>query len=333
MNGKALICDEKQNFSIKDVILKDPLDDQIVIKTKYTGVSIGTEFAFIRNKLTGNAYPLCTGYMGTGIVESVGSEIDNFTIGDKVYFRGNESFKLIDGTPVSSVSGGHCSHIILNPNTTHGADKVIEGAGMNVASMFVMPAVGLYGVDMVNPRMGDIVVVYGVGLIGLGVTAFSAQRGCTVIAVDINQKQLEIAKDLGADFAINGISENVSDKIKNIVSNGADVVFECTGIPENIDIAISLCRTHGSFVWQGNYGSKPISMHFLPPHGKRLKMFFPCDDGWQDCRKAVIKSMAMGILKWEKCITHQINYSDAPNMFQSINQEKDKDIIGVVIKW
>ena len=150
MNGKALICDEKQNFSIEDVILKDPLDDQIVIKTKYTGVSIGTEFAFIRNKLIGNPYPLCTGYMGTGLVESVGSEIDNFTIGDKVYFRGNESFKLIDGTPVSSVSGGHCSHIILNPNTTHGADQVIEGAGMNVASMFVMPAVGLYGVDTVS---------------------------------------------------------------------------------------------------------------------------------------------------------------------------------------
>ena len=60
-----------------------------------------------------------------------------------------------------------------------------------------------------------------VGLIGLGVTAFSVQRGCTVIAVDINQKQLEIAKDLGADFVINGISENVSDKIKNIAPNGA----------------------------------------------------------------------------------------------------------------
>ena len=46
-------------------------------------------------------------------------------------------------------------------------------ASMEVASMFVMPAVGLYGVDMANPRTGEFVVVYGVGLIGLGVV-----QGC-----------------------------------------------------------------------------------------------------------------------------------------------------------
>ena len=55
---------------------------------------------------------------------------------------------------------------------------MVPGAGMNVASLFVMPAVGLYGVDMANPRMGDTVVVYGVGMIGLGVVAACAQRGC-----------------------------------------------------------------------------------------------------------------------------------------------------------
>jgi len=199
--------------------------------------------------------------------------------------------------------------------------------------MFVLPAVGLYGVDMANPRMGETVVVYGAGLIGQGVIASCAHRGCVVVAVDINERQLEVAKTMGADYVINGRFADVAEEVKSIAPEGADVVFECTGIPQCIDPAIALCRKYGSFVWQGNYGSDPVSMHFLPPHGRRLKMFFPCDDGWQPCRRAVVKNMAMESLKWEQCISHRIAFTEAPTMFKRINEGKEKDIVGVVINW
>ena len=333
MDARALICDEKQNFSIENVTLEDPAPDQVAIRTLYTGVSIGTEFALIRNKLSWGPYPLCTGYMGTGVIEAVGADIDNFEVGDEVYFRGNDAMTLVDGTSVTCVSGAHSNHIVIKPNTTHGVDHMVPGAALDVACMFVMPAVGLYGVDMANPRMGETVVVYGTGLIGLGVVAACTHRGCTVVAVDINDRRLTIAKTLGADFVIDGRSVDVAEEVKRIAPKGADVVFECTGIPRCIDPAIALCREHGSFVWQGNYGSAPISMDFLPPHGRRLRMFFPCDDGWQPCRRAVVKNMAMGALQWERCITHRIPFAEAPAMFQRINEGKDEHIVGVVINW
>ena len=72
--------------------------------------------------------------------------IDNFAVGDKVYFRGNDTMALADGTSVTCDSGAHSSHIVTRPNTTHGVDHMIPGAAMDVACMFVMPAVGLYGV-------------------------------------------------------------------------------------------------------------------------------------------------------------------------------------------
>jgi threonine dehydrogenase-like Zn-dependent dehydrogenase len=240
---------------------------------------------------------------------------------------------LTDGTPISCVSGTHCSHIVTRPNTTHGVAKMIPGAAMDVACMFVMPAVGLYGVDMANPRMGQTVAVYGVGLIGLGVVAACAHRGCVVIAIDVNEKPLAIAQTMGADYVINGTSQDVEAEMRKIAPEGADVVFECTGHPQCIDPAIALCRQHGSFVWQGNYGSSPVSMRFLPPHAHHLKMFFPCDDGLQPCRRAVVKNMAMGALKWENCITHRIPFTEAPAMFRHINEERDQSIVGVVINW
>lgn len=50
----------------------------------------------IRNKLSWGPYPLCTGYMGTGVVEAVGAEIDNFRVGERVYFCGNNAMTLAE---------------------------------------------------------------------------------------------------------------------------------------------------------------------------------------------------------------------------------------------
>ena len=273
--------------------------------------------------------------MSTGIVEAVGDGIDGLKIGDKVYTRGNNtnSMHLLDGTKVSCASGAHASHIVAKVQSTHGVEKLPEGVAMDVGSMFVMPAVGLFGVDMANPRMGDVVVVYGSGLIGLGVIAACVHRGSVVIAVDVNDRQLKLAQAMGADYLINGAKQNTVDEVKKLASQGADVVFEATGIPDCINPAIALCKPFGKFVWQGNYGAAPVHLNFLSPHGKRLQMFFPCDDGLQPCRRAVLKNMASGALNWENTITHRIGYPEAPKMFDRINNGEDKDIIGVVISW
>ncbi len=333
MQAQALICDAQQNFSLQPVNLPDPAPDQVAIRTLWSGVSIGTEFALIRNKISWGPYPLCTGYMGVGEILEAGADITDLRPGDQVYFRGNASIALTDGSPVTPVSGAHCSHIVTKAGGTHGVAPMVAGAPPEAAAMFAMPAVGLNGVDMANPRAGDTVVVHGAGLIGLGVVAACAHRGCRVVAIDINDTQLALAISMGADVAVNSRSTVMSEALRAIAPDGADVVFECTGIPSCIDPAIALCRREGAFVWQGNYGAEAISMHFLPPHALRLRMFFPCDDGGPACRRAVVKNMASGALRWDRCITHRISSSEAPDMFQRINDGTDKSIVGVVIQW
>jgi 2-desacetyl-2-hydroxyethyl bacteriochlorophyllide A dehydrogenase len=332
MKATALICSAKQEFSIQPVNLPEPAPNQIAIRSMYSGVSIGTEFALVRNKISWGPYPLCTGYMGSGVVATVGSAVTNFMVGDRVYYRCNDAMELAGGQKVSCVSGAHCSHAVLDPNTSHGAAHVIPGAGMDVAAMFVMPAVGLFGVDMANPRMGQKVVIHGVGLIGLGVVAACVHRGCEVIAVDISPRQLEMAKAFGADHLINGAQQNLAAEVRKIAPDGADAVFECTGLPQCINPAIALCRRDGSFIWQGNYGNAPVQMDFQASHGRRLRMFFPCDDGLEPCRRAVVRNMALGALKWDKTITHRVNAADAPGLFDRINKG-DQDIVGALVRW
>lgn len=333
MRTKALICDERQDFSIEDVDLPDRSPERMVVRMLYSGVSIGTEFALIRHKLSWGPYPICTGYQGVGVVEEAGEKVDGFKVGDKVYFRDNSSMRLPDGSPISPLAGTHCAHATIDPKTSHGVALVPEGVRDDAASLFVMPAVGLNGVDMANPRMGQTVVVHGVGAIGIGVVAACAHRGCVVIAVDLNEKRLAAAREFGADYAINGSNRNVEEAVRGIAPDLADVVFESTGIPECVDPAVALCKLRGKFVWMGNYGEKPISMRFLQPHGKQISMHFPSNDGLAPCRRAVLKNMAMGALRWERTITHRVEPDEAPGLFDRINKNRADDVIGAVIHW
>jgi 2-desacetyl-2-hydroxyethyl bacteriochlorophyllide A dehydrogenase len=333
MHARALICDEQQNFTLEDVVLPDAGPDNVVVRTLYTGVSIGTEFALIRNKISWGPYPICTGYQGVGVLEHVGDHVTGFEVGQTVYYRDNRTIELAGGQKVSAVAGTHCSHAVADPAGTHGLAVLPDGVDPEPASLFVLPAVGLNGVDMANPRMGDTVVVQGAGLVGLGVIAACSHRGCRVIATDMVPHRLEVAGQLGADVTFNPREVNVRDAVLELTGQGADVVFESTGIPSLIDEAVVLCREHGKFVWQGNYGAAPVSMQFLPAHGRRLTMFFPCDDGLAPCRRAVLKNMAMGALRWELTITHRVQPDEGPALFDSINKGEAPDVLGAVIKW
>lgn len=333
MHARALICDQHQRFHAADVELPDPGPAHVVARTLYSGVSIGTEFALIRNKLNWGPYPLCTGYQAIGVVEYAGDRVDGFSTGDRIYYRDNKRIKLQDGNAVSAVAGTHCSMAVIDPGDTHGLALLPDGVPEDAGSLFVMPAVGLNGVDMSNPRMGDVVVVYGAGLIGLGVIGACSHRGCIVVAVDIEDNRLEVARELGADLVINSTRQNVKAALAELAPDGADVVFESTGIPGCLDPAIELCRTEGKFIHQGNYGAAPITYNFLTPHGKRLTTFYPCDDGLAPCRRAVLKNMATGVLPWAKTITHRVDAEQAPDLYDRINKGKAPDVIGAVIKW
>lgn len=333
METKAIICNEDRSFELADVTIPDPAEDQVLVRALYSGVSIGTEFMLIRGELSWGPFPLCTGYQAVGIVEAVGGGAEGFAVGDKVYYRTQVGMKLRDGTPVSCVTGSHAAHAVTALDPNYGPELLPPGVPDDVGSCFVMPAVGLVGVDMSNPRVTETVVVYGAGAIGLAVVANAAVRGCTVIAIDIEPARLEVARRLGADHVIDASKEDVAAEVLRLAPGGADTVFEATGKRECVGPAIGLCKSLGKFVWQGNYGLGPMPFEFLPPHGKRLTMFFPCDDGWKPNRRAVLKNIASGALKWGETITHRVEAADSPRFLGEINRGVRKDVISSVVHW
>lgn len=86
----------------------------------------------------------------------------------------------------------------------------------------------------------DVVMVIGCGMIGLGAIVRAALRGAKVIAVDIDDDKLELAKTLGAHFTINSKTENVHERLQEMTySAGPDVVVEAVGSPATYQMAIN----------------------------------------------------------------------------------------------
>ena len=331
MNAQALICDAQHHFALRDVTLPDPGPGDLVIRTLWSGVSIGTEFMFVRGSLDGVRYPLCTGYMATGVVEATGAEVSGYAAGDLVYFRASPGM-LLDGVPVHTTGGSHASHSVVDAGRPDTA-LLPAGVPVDVASAFVLPGVGLHGVDISNPRLGDSVLVFGVGLVGLSVVVWANLRGCVVVAVDRDAARLEVARKLGARHLIDASTTDVAQAVEERWPGGCDVVFEATGLPRNIDDAIALTRPRGKFVWQGHYGKDPIHFRYPVPHGKRVKMFFPCNDGEEPAREMIMHNLALGYLPWQHTVTHRVTSVQAPELYRGILNGNADGVIGALIHW
>jgi 2-desacetyl-2-hydroxyethyl bacteriochlorophyllide A dehydrogenase len=331
MQAQALICTAQQQFSLEHFEAPAPMDAQLLVRTLYSGVSVGTEFAVIRGKLDWGPFPVCTGYQAVGVVEQVGPAVTRFQVGDKVYYRRNFLSMSWQGQRVNTCAGTHCSVGLMDENAE--VEPLPAGVDEATGSMFVMPSVGYNAVNMAGVQMGNVVAVHGVGLIGLGALAAARLRGAITIAIDLDERRLALAQRMGAEYLVNSREGDLKAQIEAIQPGGPDVVFEATGIPACLDVAFAISRLHGKFVFLGNYGNAPISFHFLAPHGKQLTAFFPCNDGLKPCREAVLRNIASGALPWAKTITHRVSAAEAPALYDAINRNAIPEMMGAVIRW
>jgi threonine dehydrogenase-like Zn-dependent dehydrogenase len=104
----------------------------------------------------------------------------------------------------------------------------------------------------------DTVLILGCGAIGLGAIAGSAWRNAKVIAADIDDAKLEIARKAGAAFTINSAHQNLHEELQQITGSGPDVVIEAIGLPATFKIAVDEVAFSGRVVYVG-YAKEQVS--------------------------------------------------------------------------
>lgn len=139
--------------------------------------------------------------------------------------------------------------------------KVIPADGISPRDCALIEpmSVGFHAVDRAQVTDNDVVVVFGCGMIGCGAIVRAALRGATVIAVDLDDEKLELAKRIGARYAVNSGRENVAEAVKRLNNGcGADVVVEAVGAPATYVAAIDTVCFTGRVVCIG-YAKSDVS--------------------------------------------------------------------------
>ncbi len=203
----------------------------VLDKIKTDGIMPTLETVF--NKL---GQPLPLGYCNVGIVEAIGKGVTQFKIGDRV-----------------ASNGPHAEFVCVPKNlVAHIPDNVTD----DEAAFTVIGSIGLQGIRLIKPTIGETIVVTGLGLIGLITSQLLRANGCNVIGLDIDDKKISIAESMGIKCfnPKNGDSvKYVMNQTKNIGSDGV-IITASAKSDEIISQAAKMSRKRGRIVLVGVIG-------------------------------------------------------------------------------
>ena len=139
--------------------------------------------------------------------------------------------------------------------------KIIPAGGLDprTCALIEPMSVGFHAVNRAQVTDIDVVVVIGCGMVGMGAIVRSALRGATVIAADIDDDKLALAKEMGATYAINTMTEDVHARLQEMTGGfGPDVMIEAVGSPVTYNMAVNEVAFTGRVVCIG-YAKTEVS--------------------------------------------------------------------------
>lgn len=285
----------------------------------------------VRSKL---AQPLPLGYCNVGVVTGVGREADGFKLGDRVVSNGPHADMV-------NVSKQLCAVI---------PDSVDDES----AAFTVVASIGLQGIRLAQPTLGESFVVTGAGLIGLLTIQLLIAQGCRVLAIDFDDRKLQLAKQFGAEICCLAHGEDpVACGVKFSKGRGVDAVIITASTQSNdpVSQAAKMSRKRGRVILVGVTGLELKRADF---YEKELSFQVSCSYGpgryesayeeqgldypigfvrWTEQRnfEAILDLMAMGKLDISPLITHRYAFEEAENAYQTLTT--DRSALGIMLRY
>jgi len=229
-----------RNFVIEDEPMPTVSADEALIRVKACGVCTSELYSW-NGKHKGMTFPRYIGHEPSGVIESVGKNVKGLVAGDHVTV-------LADGRGYAEYVRIPKDHIV----------KIPQGIPFELA-LGEPIACAMNGVRRSAIQLGDIVVVIGCGFMGSLVLQGAALRGPSkIIAVDLQDDRLELARKLGVDITINPRENDAVKTVRELTEGkGADIIIEATGEQTPLNIASEMTRIRGRLVIFGYHVSGP----------------------------------------------------------------------------
>lgn len=325
---KAMLLSEYKKLDIVDMPTPEYGENELLIRVEACGIC-GSDIHGWDGSSGRRKPPLVMGHEAAGVIAEVGSKVSRFAAGDRVTFDsmiscGNcpsckkGSINLCDNRQVMGVScdefrrhGAFAEYVVV---PEHIAFHFPENLKFEHAAMVEPVSVAIHAANLTPIRLGDSAVVVGSGMIGLLVIQAARLAGCSqVIAVDLDDSKLQIAKDLGADITFNPKNEDViSGVVEATGGKGADVSFEVVGATPTVKTAIECTRRGGAITLVGNL-APTVELPLQAVVTRELRVQGSCASSgeYPEC----IDYLSRGAIKVDPLITALANLDDGPDWF------------------
>ena len=270
---KAAVVTKDHRVSVEDKVLRPIKHGEALVDMEFCGVC-HTDL-HVKNADFGDVTGTVLGHEGIGVVKEIAEGVTSLKVGDRVsvawFFEGcGHCEYCVSGKETLcrnvknagyTVDGGMAEECIV---TADYAVKVPDGLDPAAASSVTCAGVTTYkAVKEANIAPGQWLVVFGLG--GLGNLALQYAKNvfnAKVIAVDVNDKQLEFAKEMGADLVMNPLNVNVEEEIVKLCDGGAHAAVVTAVAKSAFNSAVNAVRAGGTVV---AVGLPPESMDLSIP--------------------------------------------------------------------
>ncbi|MAZ08003.1 MAG: dehydrogenase [Rickettsiales bacterium] len=289
---------------------------QVLDKIKTDGLLPTMEAVF--NKL---GQPIPLGYCNVGKVIAVGEGVLEFAIGDRV------------------ASNGLHAEVVSVPENL--VVKIPESVSNENATFTIIGSIGLQGVRLLKPSLGETIVVIGLGLIGLITCQLLKANGCNVVGIDVDQTKCDLAKKWGIK-TLNPVTTNLVKSVMDLTHNyGADGVLVTASTESNdlISQAAQMSRKRGRIILVGVVG---LDINRADFYEKELSFQVSCSYGpgryddsyeqkgidyplpyvrWTEKRnfEAILEAIKNGSLNVKELITEKVPLEDYNQIYDNMD--------------
>lgn len=328
---KALLLTEYKHLEVADLPEPEINTNEVLIQVHACGIC-GSDIHGYDGSSGRRIPPLVMGHEAAGIVSAIGPGVEGLQVGDRVTFDstvwcGHCHFcrkgrpNLCDNRRVLGVScddyrqyGAFAEYVSVPAHIVY---RIPESLPFEHAAMIEAVSVAVHAVNRTPIELGDSAVIVGSGMIGLLVIQAAKLAGCsTIIAVDLNEQRLELAKELGATATINAGSGDVVSQVQELTQGrGADVTFEVVGATQTIRTSIDATRKGGTVTLVGNL-SPNIELPLQSVVTRELNVLGSCASNgeYPEC----IELLSHGDIKVEPLITAKASLNDGPDWFKRL---------------
>jgi len=307
---------------------------QVLIKTRQTLISIGTELTVLSGEFPEDSrwakygkYPFLPGYNNIGEVMTVGKGVDRTLIGRTM-----------------ATCGSHAKYVTVPAGSLHMV--VHRDIPDEQAVFFAIAEIVMNGVRRGLTQWGEAVAVYGLGLLGQLAVRFCRLCGCRpVLAIDPAESRLERLPPDPLIRRINPSREAIADVVKaETCGRGLDLVFEVTGSADLIPGEFNGLRAQGRFVVLSSpRGRTSFDFHdlcnapsftIIGAHNASHPPQATPQCPWSPQRHAELffDLIAAGEIDMRPLISHRVSYRQAPQVYEKLLRDRS-DAMGIVLDW